>query len=91
MLDLQPAPHKLKLIDQAYGIMPFRSFANLGFCTAETEAFAGHCESCPAWWSRTGLTARSRTSEEYFIHPLPPPGDSAIVVSGIPGAAQSTR
>ena len=91
MIDMQSAPHKLKLIDQAYGIMPFRSFAHFGFCTTETEVSAGHCESGPAWWPRTGLTARSRTSGEYFSHPLPAPEDSAIVVSGIPGAAQSIR
>ena len=42
MLDRQPAHHKLKLIDQAYGIMPFRSFADLGACWGVNGAYAFH-------------------------------------------------
>ena len=33
----------------------------------DPERIADHCESCSPGWSRTSLTARSRTSGEYFV------------------------
>ena len=42
MLDRQPFPHKLRLIELAYEIMPFRSFADLGACWGVHGAYAFH-------------------------------------------------
>ena len=48
MLDSEPSPHKLRLIETGYRIMPFRSFADLGACWGVNGAYAFHAKKLAA-------------------------------------------